>query len=173
MWSSKACGRSRYVALLAPLLLSGCLHPLYGGASGHRLVQQMHAVQVDPIGHRFGHYLHNDLVFALNGTGAVGRPAYRLTVTPIETIQTPLVDTITGRATAATIVVDADYRLTSLENGRTIASGVAFTAAGYNRSSQRFADIRAARNAEVRDADSLADQIRLRIAAALADRSSQ
>ena len=42
--------------------------------------------------------------------------------------------------------------------------------ASYDRTSQRFANIRAARDAEIRDAKALADQIRTRIMAALAAR---
>jgi LPS-assembly lipoprotein len=45
---------------------------------------------------------------------------------------------------------------------------VAFTFASYDRTSQRFANIRAARDAEIRDAKVLADQIKTRLAVALA-----
>jgi LPS-assembly lipoprotein len=45
---------------------------------------------------------------------------------------------------------------------------VAFTFASYDRSSQRFANIRAARDAEIRDTRVLAEQIKTRLAADLA-----
>lgn len=156
------------LALSSVALLSGCLHPMYGGVAGRALVSAMQSVEIVPIKDRLGHYLHNDLIFAFNGTGASFSPRYRLSVIPVEQVQTPLVDTITGRATAGTVVVDANYRLVRISDGALVASGTAFTAAVYDRSSPRFADIRAARDAEIRDASSLSDQIRIRVAAALA-----
>jgi len=170
LWFERRFTRNCLV-LCFPTLLAGCLHPLYGGPAGAALVQNMQAVEVEPIPERLGHYLHNDLIFAFNGTGAAFSPKYRLIVTPVERVQTPLVDTITGRATAATVVVDANYTLMPIAGGPPVATGTAFTAASYDRSSQRFANIRAARDAEIRDAESLSDQIRLRIAAALASRT--
>ena len=84
-----------------------------------------------------------------------------------ERVQSPVIDTISGRATAGTIVVDAEYRLVSVSGGAPIAQGVAFSAASYDRTNQRFANIRAARDAEIRDAKALADQIQTRLAASL------
>ena len=47
------------------------------------------------------------------------------------------------------------------------------SAATYDRSAQRYANIRAARDAEIRDAKTVADQITTRIAAALSDPAHQ
>lgn len=166
MWSSRRVLRE-FATLLIAAPLGGCFHPMYGGVAGRALVGNMRAVQVEPIQGRLGHYLHNELIFGLNGSGGSYDPRFRLVVTPLEKVETPLVDTISGRATAGTVVVDAPYRLERIKDGKLVASGTAFTAASYDRTSQRFADIRAARDAELRDARSLADQIQIRIAAAL------
>jgi LPS-assembly lipoprotein len=64
--------------------------------------------------------------------------------------------------------MDADYKLMPIGGGAPITSGVAFTFASYDRTSQRFANIRAARDAEIRDAKVLAEQIKTRLAIALA-----
>ena len=71
-----------------------------------------------------------------------------------------------------TLIIEDDFRVAEI-NAAYVAKdpdfeviGVAFTAATYDRSSQRFANIRAARDAEIRDAKALADQIRTRVAAA-------
>ena len=82
-----------------------------------------------------------------------------------------MVDTISGRASAGTIMVDAEYKLMPIGGAEPVTQGVAFTIATYDRSSQRFANIRAARDAEIRDAKVLADQIRTRVIASLAARS--
>jgi LPS-assembly lipoprotein len=84
-----------------------------------------------------------------------------------ERVQTSLVDTISQRATAGSVVMDADYKLTAIDGGAPIISGAAFTFSSYDRTSQRFANIRAARDAEIRDAKILAEQIKTRISAAL------
>ena len=148
-------------------LLAGCLQPMYGGLEGGELRSKLAAVRIEPIPERLGHYLSNELGFGLNGTGSEISPLYKLSIAAKERVEAPLVDTVSGRATAANIVVDASYKLFRLSDGALIADGVAFSAAGYDRSSQRFANIRAARDAEIRDAKNLADQIKTRLAAAL------
>lgn len=156
------------LALSATLTLSACLKPMYGGPDGAALQKDLQAIAVDPIPERAGHYLANELHFLLNGTGSEVPPKYRLQVVLRERIQASLVDSVTQRATAGSIVIDADYKLLPISGGAPIASGVAFTFASYDRSSQRFANIRAARDAEIRDARDLADQIKTRLAVALA-----
>ena len=157
------------LGLAAMLLLSGCFQPLYGTLDGH-LREELQAIAVEPIPDRLGHYLGNELVFALNGTGSQVTPKYRLLVTVLERVQTPLIDTFAGRASAATVTIDANFQLIPVDGGPVIVKGTAISAASYDRSAQRFANTRAARDAEIRNAKVLADQIRTRISAALATR---
>ena len=161
--------RRGIVALTLPLL-AGCFQPMYGGVGGEALRNELQAIAVDPVPDRLGHYLGNELIFAFNGTGSSVPPKYRLTISVRERVDTPLVDTISGRASAANVLVDADYKLIPVGGGEPVASGTAFATASYDRNSQRFANTRAARDAEIRDAKALADQIRTRIAASLAAR---
>ena len=156
------------VALCTSLSVAGCFKPMYGGLEGSALRSELAAIQIDPIQERAGYYLANELRFALNGTGDAVKPKYRLQINLRERVQTSLVDTISQRATAGSVVMDADYKLTAIDGGAPIISGVAFTFASYDRTSQRFANIRAARDAEIRDAKNLAEQIKTRIGAALA-----
>jgi hypothetical protein len=65
----------------------------------------------------------------------------------------------------ATLVVDATFTLTPIDGGETIVAGTAFASASYDRTQQRYAAIRAARDAEIRIARTLAEQIKTRIAA--------
>ncbi len=163
--------RAALVSLTLGVSLAGCFQPMYGGPSGQALVQDFQAIKVEPIPERIGHYLANDLIFALNGTGSTVQPRYRLVVNVKQRVQAPLVDTVSGRATSGMLLVDADYRLLPIAGGPPIASGVAFTTASYDRTSQRFANLRAARDAEIRSARSLADQIRTRLATDLSRRT--
>ena len=159
--------RSRFRALAVSMLLcaplAGCFQPMYGGPAGQALVQDLRAIKVEPIPERIGHYLANELTFALNGTGATIQPRYRLVINVRQRVQAPLVDTVSGRATSGMLIVDAEYRLIPVDGGPAVASGVAFVTASYDRTSQRFANLRAARDAEIRSARSLADQIRTRL----------
>ena len=159
------------VAAAALMLLAGCestgIHPLYASRSG-TLQTELQAIKVDPIPDRLGHYIGDALQTNFNGTGAVVAPKYHLTVIAKERVQTPLIDTVTARAQAASVITDVTYRLTSLGGGEPITSGTVTSAATYDRSEQRFANIRAARDAEIRDAKTIADQIAQQVAAKLA-----
>jgi LPS-assembly lipoprotein len=160
------------LALALPLVLGGCFQPLYGPlASGGSLQSEMQAIAVNPIvPQRIGHYLENELAFAFNGTGATVEPKYRLFVTLRERVQTPVIDTVSARATAATVIVDADYSLVPVIGGEPVTKGTAFSVATYDRTTQRISNVQAARDAETRNAKVIADAIRTRIAAALASR---
>ncbi len=170
LWSFKrsAAFTQRCLAVLTPMIgLAGCFHPLYSGGSGEGVASELSAIAVNPIPDRLGYYLTNELTFDFNGGGTPAPTKYRLTIALHERVQTPLVDTISGRATSATVEVDAEFSLVENATSRQIANGTAFVTESYDRSSQRFANIRAARDAEIRSAKSLGDQIKTRIAAAL------
>ena len=160
------------VAVCAALALGGCLQPMYGqfAEGGPGLQTELQAIAIEPIPDRIGHYLGDDLVLEFNGTGSHPTPKYRLNVTLNESVQTPLIDTVSGRASAATVVINADYRLTTADTGLPLTRGTAFVFKSYDRTSQRFANIRAARDAEIHDAKELADQLRIRVASFLANR---
>ncbi len=154
------------------LALSGCIvEPLYGPiGAGAPLAAELEAIAVDPIPDRLGHYVRNELIFGFNGTGSEVSPRYRLAVLLKERVQTPILDTVTTRATSATVIVDAIYRLTSVPDGLEVTKGSALAVASYDRFSNRLANVRAARDSEIRDAKAIAEQIRTRVSIALAER---
>jgi len=177
MWSSdKALGRlfAAALTLSAALPLAGCIEPMYGSVGGafdsSPLAAELQAIDVDEIPNRLGHYVRNELIFGFNGTGSTVQPRYRLGVNLRERVQTPILDTVTGRATSATVIVDADYRLVTVPGGEEVLKGVAFGVASYDRFSNRFSNVRAARDAEIRDAKVIAEMIRTRVATELATR---
>ena len=107
-WRKVPSSRMRLLglAVLAATGLSGCLAPMYGqfAEGGPGLQSELQAIAIEPIPERIGHYLGNDLIFDLNGTGSHPNPKYRLFVTLNESVQTPLIDTVSGRASSATVV---------------------------------------------------------------------
>ena len=157
------------LALAAPL--AGCIQPLYGpNLDGTSNAAELRAVEVDEIPERIGHYVRNELIYGFNGTGAQVTPRYRLKVKLSERVQTPIYNTMTSFSTSATVVVDANYSLMTLPDNVEIAKGVAQALASYDRFTARFTNIRAARDAEIRDAKVIADSIRTRIAIDMATR---
>lgn len=156
------------LVLVMAFALSACFRPLYGGLAGRGLAQTLASIEVQPIPKRMGYYLARDLRFALNGTGTPVAPQYKLLVSINQKVQTPLIDTISGRATSASVVLDASYRVLPIGGQQVVTEGVAFTVVSYDRTSQNFANIRAQRDAEIRAAKVLAEQIHVRIASAMA-----
>ena len=158
------------LAFATALALAGCsIQPLYGTAiGGDSVVGELQAIKVEPIPERLGHYVENELIFQLNGTGSSPPPKYRLVVTLHERLATPEINTVTGQAEAGDVNVDAEYKLLPIAGGgQPVATGNVTQFVAYDRSSQRLSNVRAARDAEIRNAKSLAEQIRTRIAVAL------
>lgn len=174
MWSPEPGRRASLTAVgLLAVAVSGCLRPLYGPtASGQPLPAAMAAVEVEPVQaaigqERLAHHLRSELVYNLDGSGQPAPKRYRLVLTTSERVQTPIVNSSTGRADSATIIVAVAYKLTAEGGVRIIAEGTAQSTASYDRTSQRFASVRAARDAEIRVAKVLAEQIKTRLATAL------
>ena len=150
--------------------LSGCFQPLYSEAAHPGLVEDLRAIEVSPIPLRIGHYLGEDLIADLNGTGQTTTPKYRLAVKVATGVQTPTVNSMSSVASSATMTGDAEYTLTKVDGGAEVVKGAASAAAAYDRTSQRYADLRAARDAEIRLSRALSQEISLRLASALAAR---
>jgi|SRR4051812_4681283 len=154
------------------LAVTGCFRPLYGPtATGEPLQSVLASIEVAPVGtnqtkERIGHYLRSELIYELDGSGEPSPKRYKLTMLVTDSISTPLVDSITGRAISAIYVPNVTYTLASLD-GKTVTTGTATVSASYDRTAQRFATVRAARDAEIRAAKELARQIKTRLAAAL------
>jgi LPS-assembly lipoprotein len=156
--------------------LGACFQPLYGPtASGVPLSGELAAIDVDevtvsPAFERFSHYLRSEVVFNLNGSGVPATKRYKLGLAFTSHLDMPIVDTASGRAQSATLVGDVAYTLKTLAGAKVITVGKVQGSASYDRNVQRFATVRAARDAEIRLAKVLADQIRTQIAIAVSKR---
>jgi len=170
MLSSRALGA--VAALSLAVGLAGCFQPLYSEAAHPGIINEVRAIEVAPIKDRIGHYLGDDLTTDLNGTGQTPTPKYRLTVTVDTGISTPTVNSLTNVATSATLKAVANYTLNKVDGDEKVLEGKAIAAAAYDRSQQRYNDLRAERDAEIRLARALSDEISLRVASGLAGKSS-
>lgn len=176
MSSSEAMTRRRPLALAAALALSalagGCFQPLYGEGTvskvGGNVRNAMLGIDVPEIKGLVGHYLRNELVFEFDGGGAPDRQKIlKLTASTSASLEVITVDYANGRADSAILVATADWQLIRAGSNEVVASGKSIVRAPYERSQQRFASLRAARDAQIRAAKELAQQIKARVAAAL------
>jgi LPS-assembly lipoprotein len=166
---------------VAALLLVGptaCFRPLYGPtASGAPLGEVLAQIQVDmpegPQGQeRLGHYLRSELIFDLDGSGESGTTKrYKLSISTSETVQGTTVDVVSGRANTALLNGAANFKLTSLDGKITMLAGISRASATYYRDEQRFSNVRAARDADIRVARTIADDLKQRLAAFFATAS--
>jgi LPS-assembly lipoprotein len=153
--------------------LSACFKPLYGPtASGESLQNVLAAIDVPEVTWpdnraMMGHYLRSELIYALNGSGSAVPKRYVLKLALARSLSTPIVDTETGRATSAIVGGTVTYTLTSPDGRTVITQGTATSSTTYDRYQQRFATVRAGRDAEIRLAKVLAEQIKTRLAATL------
>ncbi len=168
-WSRGLCA---IAALALAGGLAGCFQPLYSESAHPGLVADIRAIEVAPIKDRIGHYLADNLTTDLNGTGQTPAPKYRLTVTVSTNTATPTVNSLINVATSATVTGEAQFTLNKVDGGAEVLKGNAVAAAAYDRSQQRYNDLRAARDAEIRLARALSLEISQRVAAGLAAKSS-
>lgn len=156
------------------LALGACFRPVYGPtASGVRVQDSLAAIKVANITtqqgqERLGHFIRSELVFDLDGSGRTQAKKYELTIRAAESVLIASTDSLTGRADVATLNVTASYRLTSLDGKKELNAGTVRASATYFRDPQRFASLRAVRDAEIRAAKQVSDDLKQRLAAMFA-----
>jgi LPS-assembly lipoprotein len=160
-------------ALAASLLLAGCIQPVYApttmAVTGESVRGALASVDVPMIPDRLGHTLRNELVFLLEGRGEQQQPKrYRLLVSATETLTTTIVNSAVQRSDAAMVQATANYRLLALADNRQVAAGTVSSFATYERTPQRFANLRGARDAQLRVSRQLAELMHMELAARLA-----
>lgn len=168
----------RFIVLIAlGLIVSGCVRPLYGEMSATNSVRpELQAIDVKPIGDVIGHYLREELIFNFTGGApdtSLGPAKYQLTIKASDRSLAAALDTsekFNRRSDAAAVQVTADYKLTDLK-GNLITEGSVSASGSIDRLTQRFAALRAVRDAKIRVAKTLADMIQTRLAAHFANKS--
>lgn len=173
-----ASGGSRRTSLLvatiiAATLAAGCgdtgFRPLYGTASigGADVTQQLAQVEIAPIPGRVGQQIRNEVIFQTTGGGHAAPPAYRLEIVVRESITSTLVK-ISGDASGSVYNLNADYRLVRISDKKVVTQGNSVSRAAFERFTSVFSNVRARRDAEDRAAGVIAQDVKTRIAAYLA-----
>jgi LPS-assembly lipoprotein len=161
--------RSPLVAAMliaAAVSLTACgFQPLYGTtAGGSRLGAVMAGVEVTPIPGRVGQKLRNELIFENTGGGEAGPTGYKLDIVIKESVLNTLVK-ISGDAKEQIYELDATFKL--MKAGKVILEGKATSRASYERVETIFSNVRARVDAENRAARTVAESIKVRLAAYL------
>jgi LPS-assembly lipoprotein len=173
MWSRDAKRLAAPALVGAALLLGGCeVRPMYadpqmfGRGGGTPAGAALALVQVAPIQEREGVQLRNDLIFALAGGGReVDNPRYRLDVQLSKTSAATTTLALSGLPSASQVTLNATYSLVRIDTGERLYLGRAASRANFDRTVQRFSNVRAEREAEDRAAREIAGMIRNALAA--------
>jgi LPS-assembly lipoprotein len=155
------------LAVTAAISLAGCgIQPLYGTtAGGSRLAAAMAGVDITPIPGRVGQRVRNELIFENTGGSGQTGTTYKLDIVIKESLTNELVK-ISGDAKSQVYELDATFKLIS-NDGRVVLEGKATSRAPYERFETIFSNVRARYDAEDRAARTVAESIKVRIAAYL------
>lgn len=149
--------------------LAGCtVQPLYGtvpGSSGATTMSEFKAIKVDEQSSRVQQVLRNALIYDFTGGGdADDHPRYRLRFILSESTASVAIQSMSQVPTQILLTINVSFYLIDIATNRTLLTGTSFANASYTFSSQRFANTRAQMDAENRAAQSVADDIRIRLA---------
>jgi len=155
------------LAVTAAISLAGCgIQPLYGTtAGGSRLAAAMAGVDITPIPGRVGQRVRNELIFENTGGSGQTGTTYKLDIVIKESLTNELVK-ISGDAKSQVYELDATFKLIS-NDGRVVLEGKATSRAPYERFETIFSNVRARYDAENRAARTVAESLKVRIAAYL------
>ncbi|MEZ5648731.1 MAG: LPS assembly lipoprotein LptE [Alphaproteobacteria bacterium] len=169
-------GRRRLLGvMLAGLVLPslvGCYEPLYTASSGDASTTATNGgledVKIDIIPNREGQILHNLLLDRFNPTGRPGDPKYEL-VTKLTQGTKQLGYTRRYEATRANLTLLADFSLIEIATGKLVYHGRSRAVGSYNINTSNYQTDASADDARRRASREIADEIKIRVAAALGD----
>jgi LPS-assembly lipoprotein len=165
----RGAGRHAALLLLAVSVAgpAGCgFRPLYGDAGGAS-ARQLAQIEIVRIPDRTGQRLRNLLIDRLTPEGQPARPDFRLAVTVTESVS-ELAVRKDESATRANLSLNATFDLTYIGGKEELThQGFASSINSYNRLTSDYATLAAEDDARERGLRMIAEEIRLRIAAAL------
>jgi LPS-assembly lipoprotein len=155
---------------LCALALSGCFRPLNGQFGKESTISaELAKIDIEAYSKSdvLNHYLRENLRFEFTGGQPAQEIRYKLKITASDGLTVPVIESSSGRAEIGSIISSAQYTLIRLDTGAVLGSGTVTSSATFDRMSQRFSSVRARRDAEIRDAQVMAEEIRTRVAALL------
>lgn len=172
MWS-----RRKLLAGIAGIVgsgaLSGCgFRPLYGRSGDTDLGETLSQVEIGPIPDRVGQLVRNALLDGFTPRGTRGQALYRLDVIVTESISS-LALRKSANATRADLNLNGSFRLLTQDTGESLLSGSSHAISSYNILNSEFTTLMAEKGARDRAAQQLADDIRVKVATFLKNRSAK
>lgn len=157
MWSFR-------VAILAAVaVIAACgFRPLHAPGGG-AVPATLSGIEIAPISDRLGQVVRNHLLDRLTPRGAPSSPRYRIVVS-LRVTKEGLAIARDETATRFNVSVEADYELLRLPAGESVLQGVARSIAAYNVVSSDYATLVAERDAELRAAREISDELKTRVA---------
>jgi LPS-assembly lipoprotein len=164
------------VVLALGALTGACFQPLYGDktiSADDSVRDKLTAIDIPEIkapngtpDSRIAVAVRNALLYDLNGGGDPVAPTYRLVITLSSSRTTVIVDVASGRPETQVEGINAQITLTENATQKVVLNTSTFARASFDipGSAQRFAQQRAARNAEDRAVEVIAQSIRNRLA---------
>lgn len=160
----------RSFLLIVLIGLAACqVRPLYldetaiGGPASP--VADLQSIAIDSPRDRVELALRNELLFLFRGDGStVSDPRYRLRLITLVAKNTLAVELEEDLPSAVFLTVSSTFILSEDGSDRTLLTGQASAGASYDFSSNRFANVRAERDAEERAARIVAENINARVA---------
>lgn len=163
------------------LVASGCqVRPLYSDASPSaagssagltgNVRSKLASVSINQPGDRVTQEVRNNMIFLFaGGAGEPASPAYSLQLGVISRdLSLALIQNATndksGQPTAGSIRMTGNYVLTRLADGQVVGRGTRLVTSDYDAPRQRFAVVRAQRDANNRAARELAEALNLSVA---------
>jgi len=162
-------GAGLAVLVAVTLGLGACtVQPVYGPAAGGGAEKTTLArVAVEPVNDRVGQGVRNRLIFQFTGGGEAGDPLYRMHLS-VSSYEIGLGITSIEASPVYSVTVTATYELKRVDTGESVLKNTTRSSASYNSVNQVFANTRAKLDAENRAATEVANDIAIRVAAAVA-----
>ena len=179
MWSSKIGVNARRVAIIVLVFgLSACgFRPLYApplesgnDANNVYAFDVFRSVTIESIPDREGQYLRNELTRLLHPNGADPQRFYNLRIRISES-ERNLAVRKSSIATRANLTVRGEFSFVDRRNGNVLVEGSTSVTSGFNIFESEFQSLSALNSARFRALDSLAQQIRIRLATDLSTKS--
>ncbi len=166
--------------LAAGTTLAGCqVRPLYGtlnlSNSETPTAAELAAIDIEPIDLVGGvdsdgssddvkRVLYNELTFGFEHGGNSPEKRYRLKIIADVSTMDVGVEKLSDVPASYTLTLNTSFVLTDINTDKTVTTGRSFITTSYDFSSQRFANIRARKDAAQRAAKNVAQDIQTRLA---------
>ena len=157
-WSERSyAGLRALVLLLCASLIAGCgFQPLYATRDGVAITASLKQISVSAPNDEVGREVRDQLLDILRPSG----PAlYRLEIAPRRSVTNAAVRQ-DAEETRSNLTLAATYVLIDMDTDKVIHKGSARAIASFSRLTSEYANVVAARDAEVRTARQVAEEIR-------------